>query len=299
MCNSQYSSRKTAVFSDIHANYYAFLACYEDALRRGADLFIFLGDYISDFADPERVLDLVYEIQKLHPCVCLRGNRERYMLEHAKGNQPFLPGSKTGSLLYTFQHLRKQDILFFKGLPASDRILINGIPFEIAHAFKEDDRFFFDGSDSHTDFVFSNMETACLLTGHSHIQFLHSRNGKTILNPGSIGVPRDHGYLTQYALLEFTDSGVIPHLLQVPYNIRETIHRQFESGLVNMAPHWAISVLYDAITGKDHTVTLLNRIDSSHVHNEDIWHHAALDMGMRFTEEEIMEYLSFVSPSID
>ena len=66
-----------------------------------------------------------------------------------------------------------------------------------------------------------------------------------------------------------------------------------------MAPHWAISVLYDAITGKDHTVTLLNRIDPSHVHNEDIWHHAALDMGMRFTEEEIMEYLSFVSPSID
>ena len=298
MYDWQFNSTKTAVFSDIHANYDAFRACYEDALRKGADLFLFLGDYVSDMADPEKVLDLVYEIQATYPCVCLRGNRERYLLEHAKGKQQFFPGSKSGSLLYTYQHLRKQDLRFFESLPAFHRIRINGIPFEIAHAFKENDRFFFDGTDINTEQVFSQMEAPYLLAGHSHVQFIRSHNGKTILNPGSIGVPRDHGSLTQYALLEFTGNQIVPHLRQIPYDIRSTIHRQFESGLMEMAPHWAVSVLYDAITGRDYTISLLDRIEPSQVHNEEAWHRIALDMGMRFTEEEIVEYLEFLSPAM-
>ena len=65
-----------------------------------------------------------------------------------------------------------------------------------------------------------------------------------------------------------------------------------------MAPHWAVSVLYDAITGRDYTISLLDRIEPSQVHNEEAWHRIALDMGMRFTEEEIVEYLEFLSPAI-
>ena len=66
-----------ALLSDIHSNYHAFLACYEDALKHGAERFIFLGDYVSDLAMAREVLDLVYEIRDKYPTVCLRGNREK------------------------------------------------------------------------------------------------------------------------------------------------------------------------------------------------------------------------------
>ena len=52
-----------ALLSDIHSNYYAFKACYEDAIKCGTEMFIFLGDYVSDLSEPQRTMDLVYEIQ--------------------------------------------------------------------------------------------------------------------------------------------------------------------------------------------------------------------------------------------
>jgi len=299
--DKRFTCRKAAVFSDIHSNYHAFQACYEDAVRKGADLFIFLGDYVSDLSDPRKVLDLVYTIQEKYPAVCLRGNRERYMLDCAKGNTQFVAGSKTGSLLYTYQQLSQKDVTFFESLPIYDRIELNGIRFEIAHGAKKDDRFYFDGTDDRTESVFAHMECPYMLVGHSHKQFLRQSGCKTILNPGSIGVPRDYGYLTQYAVLEFRGNDVGFDLCQIPYDVYAMIHRQFESGLMDLAPHWAISVLYDVITGQEYTMELLNRIyartngDEAAVYNEDIWHRIAAEMGMKFTEQEILDFWQVMS----
>lgn len=286
-----------AVFSDIHSNYHAFRACYDDARAQGADCFIFLGDYISDLADPRETMDLLYEIQSRYPTICLRGNRERYMLEHAKGKMFFSTGSKTGSLLFTYRQLQDKDLAFFERLPIYDVIELNGIVIEIAHAGKSDDRDYFEGTDDRTRHVFEEMETGYLLTGHSHKQYVKFHDGKVILNPGSIGVPRDHGPLTQYALLEFEEKTVQFRLRQIPYDVTAMIHRQFESGLVDCAPHWAISVLYDALTGKEHTMELLRRVyqqgngDETVVFNESVWRCVAEEMGMKFTEDEIVREL--------
>ena len=291
--------RTAAVFSDIHANAPAFRACYQDALANGADCFLFLGDYVSDLADARDTLTLLNEIRSRYPTACLKGNRERYMLEHRNGVSEFSEGSKTGSLLYTFRQLEEQDLEWFQSLPIYDVIELNGIPFELAHAARENDRFYFEGTDEwEASFsrVFQEMETEYLLTGHSHKQYIRCKGTKTILNPGSIGVPRDHGSLTQYALIHFRGAKPWFDLRKLPYNVPETIHRQFESGLVEMAPHWAISVLYDAVTGKENTMELLSRVneiaggDPDVLRDEAVWHTVAEALGMKFTEMEIREF---------
>lgn len=288
MGHKRFACRKAAVFSDIHSNYHAFRACYSDAVSRGADCFIFLGDYVSDLADPRKTLDLVYEIQSQYPAVCLRGNRERYMLECKNEVTSLCPGSKTGSLLYTYSQLRTQDFAYFESLPIYDVIEINGIPFEIAHGAKGDDRFLFDGTDARTEKVLAQMQCDYFLGGHSHRQFIRRSGEKTILNPGSIGVPRDYGCLTQYALMEFEGRSLHLELCQIPYDVKAVICRQFESGLVDLAPHWAVSVLYDVITGKAYTLELLKRFDKSNIYDEQVWHCIAAEMGMKFTEKEIL-----------
>lgn len=291
-----FACNKAAVFSDIHSNYHAFQACYEDAVAHGAELFVFLGDYISDLADPRKTLDLVYQIKEQYPTVCLRGNRERYMLECKNGITSFAPGSKTGSLFYTYNQLRPQDFEFVESLPIYDQIELNGIPFEIAHAAKEDDRYYFERTGERMKTVFDQMKFNNFLSGHSHRQYVRRNGEKTVCNPGSIGVPRDHGYLTQYAILEFEDRDVHFQLRQIPYDVKAVIHRQFESGLVDFAPHWAISILYDVITGKEYTEKLLDRVcqaangDEAAVRNEQLWHRFATQMGMKFTEKEILDF---------
>lgn len=125
-----------AVFSDIHGNYHAFKACYEDAIKHGAEQFVFLGDYVSDLANPRNTMNLVYEIRERSPTVCLRGNRERYMLECEQGISSFSRGSKTGSLLYTYENLRQQDLDFFARLTGIsvgeqiDRLCFNYHPYD-------------------------------------------------------------------------------------------------------------------------------------------------------------------------
>ena len=285
--------RKAAIFSDIHSNYHAFAACYADALKNGADCFIFLGDYISDLADPQKSLDLVYEIQSKYPTVCLLGNRERYMLECKNGTSSFQKGSQTGSLLYTYQQLRPQDFAFLESLPSYDRIELNGIPFEIAHSVQKNDRYYFDETDGKMECVFSQMQTSFLLTGHSHKQYIQCKGEKTIINPGSVGVPRRHGYLTQYAILEFESASFQCIFHQIPYDAKAMIRRQFESGLMEYAPHWAIGILYDVLTGEEYVLKLLERVseyadgDDTIIHDEQIWHQFASEMGMKFTQKEI------------
>ena len=40
---------------------------YEDAIKCGAGMFIFLGDYVSDLSEHQRTMDLVYEIRSKYP----------------------------------------------------------------------------------------------------------------------------------------------------------------------------------------------------------------------------------------
>ena len=282
---------RVAVLSDIHSNYYAFKACYEDAIKCGAEMFIFLGDYVSDLSEPQRTMDLVYEIGSKYPTVCLRGNREGYMLDCESGRSRFVHGSKSGSLLFTYEHLRKKDMEFIRGLRISDTIEIEGVRIEIAHAAMDNDRFYFDNNDGHTADIFPQMKCDYLLTGHSHKQYIQQNAGRTIINPGSVGIPQDGTRNPQYALLDVADGTVSCEFREVPYDMTDAIHSQFASGLVDYAKYWAIGILYDIITGEECVLKLLSAVEKSgEFANEEIWKTAAIEMDMKLAEQEILEW---------
>lgn len=282
---------RVAVLSDIHSNYYAFKACYEDAVKCKAEMFIFLGDYVSDLSEPQRTMDLVYEIQSKYPTVCLRGNREGYMLDCESGRSSFIRGSKSGSLLFTYDHLRKKDLEFIRGLKISDTIEIEGVRMEIAHAAMDNDRYYFDSNDGHTADIFPQMKCDYLLTGHSHKQYIQRNAGKTIINPGSVGIPQDGTRNPKYALLDVVDGTVSCEFREVPYDMTDAIHSQFTSGLVYYAKYWAIGVLYDIITGEEWVLKLLGSVEKTgDFANEEVWKSAAIEMDMKLTEQEILEW---------
>ena len=282
---------RVAVLSDIHSNYYAFKACYEDAVKSGAESFIFLGDYVSDLSEPQRTMDLVYEIQSKYPTVCLRGNREGYMLDCESGKSSFIRGSKSGSLLFTYENLRKKDLEFIRGLKISDTIEIEGVGMEIAHAAMDNDRFYFDSNDGHTADIFPQMKCNYLLTGHSHKQYIQRNAGKTIINPGSVGIPQDGTRNPKYALLDIADGNISCQLREVLYDMTDAIHSQFASGLVDYAKYWAIGILYDIITGEECVLKLLSAVEKTgDFADEEIWKSAAIETDMKLTEQEILEW---------
>lgn len=132
-----------AVFSDIHSNDHAFKACLNDALGKGINYFLFLGDYVSDCAFPQKTMNLLYEVKDKYHCWFIRGNREEYLLNHHEGCDDgwTSPSSASGSLLYTYENLTIEDFSFFKNLKISGRMSIEGYPdFLYCHGSMENSR---------------------------------------------------------------------------------------------------------------------------------------------------------------
>ncbi len=212
------------------------------------------------------------------------------MLDCESDRSSFVRGSKTGSLLFTYEHLRKKDLDFFRGLKISDTVELGGVQIEIAHAAMDNDRFYFDSNDGHTANIFPQMKCDYLLTGHSHKQYIKQEAGKTIINPGSVGIPQDGTQNPKYALLDIVNGDVSCIFREVPYDIADTIHSQFVGGLVDYAKYWAIGVLYDIITAEERVLQLLKCVQQANGdYDEKVWHSCAIKLGMKFTEREILE----------
>jgi hypothetical protein len=187
--------------------------------------------------------------------------------------------------------LRKKDLEFIRGLKISDTIEIEGVGMEIAHAAMDNDRFYFDCNDGHTADIFPQMKCNYLLTGHSHKQYIQRNAGKTIINPGSVGIPQDGTRNPKYALLDIADGNISCQLREVLYDMTDAIHSQFASGLVDYAKYWAIGILYDIITGKECVLKLLSAVEKTgDFADEEIWKSAAIETDMKLTEQEILEW---------
>ncbi len=65
-----------ALFSDIHANRQAFSACLEAARARGAERFVFLGDFVGYGGDPEWVVETATALIA-DSAVAVRGNHDQ------------------------------------------------------------------------------------------------------------------------------------------------------------------------------------------------------------------------------
>lgn len=237
-------------------------------------------------------MDVIYQLREQYPTCCIRGNRERYMLDQERDPRTYVSGSHTGTMLFTYQQLRKKDLDFFRDLPFYDRIQINGVQMEIAHATQDQDRYLFVPGDDRIDGVIGRMEEKYLLCGHSHASYQYQSQGKTIFNPGAVGQPQGAGYRAQYALLDVHAGEVSWNLRQVDYDVESMICGQFQSGLVQMGRCWAISDLYGTLTGQKCTRMLLDRMfqHPESLADEQLWEETTASLGMAFTMEEILDF---------
>ena len=162
---------------------------------------------------------------------------------------------------------------------------------EIAHAAMDNDRLYFDSTDGNAAKIFPTMKCDYLFAGHSHKQFALRESGKIILNPGSVGLPHNGSPLAQYALLEPRQGEIFWELRQVKYDLAAVVHAQFARGLVDWAQYWAIGILYDVLAGEEWVMRLLNRVlEAGDPQDEALWRSAAMAMGMRDSEAEILDF---------
>lgn len=221
------------VMSDIHANYTALEAVLKDAGQ--VDETWFLGDLVGYGPDPNAVVE---EIQEIPNLTCLLGNHDMAAI----GKMPFetFNGDARRSLLHHEKVLTTSNLNYMRSLP-SDK-LVRGEA-TLAHGSPRDPLWEYILNALSARINFDHFDTSWCFVGHSHIQCmfaLDEKNNKVsleqttadvtlqlrprmILNPGSVGQPRDRDPRAAYAIYDSEARTWTPR--RAEYNIAEVQQR--------------------------------------------------------------------------
>jgi len=217
------------IVSDIHGNYEALQAVLEDARGR-YERILCLGDLVGYGADPNPVTEWV----KSNVASVVRGNHDRActgtdMLEY------FNPSARA-SALWTRGELTPVNSNYLEHLARGPlRVTHNGDSgFDLVHGSPLDEDEYLVGVED-VQFLVEYLETKLTFFGHTHLQggfLLAPRKVKRIvpdrvlqlepdyyylINPGSVGQPRDGDPRAAYALYSPEERSI--EYRRVPYDI--------------------------------------------------------------------------------
>lgn len=242
---------KIAILSDIHSNDVALEACINVIEREKVDYIIGLGDYVSDCPNPRNTLKLLTQLKERYETCFIRGNREEYFLDYADGKiDNWTYSSYTGSLLYTYEHLAKEDLDWFGSMSNSTELILPGVePITLAHGSPFSTRELLDYEQDNTNHCLTNISTEYMIAGHTHRQMIYRYKQKILVNPGSVGVAIGVTKKAHMAVLEWREHRWHTRLLSVPFDY-DLLKRKFlESRLMDKGNVWPRAILKSMETG--------------------------------------------------
>lgn len=234
---------RLALFADVHANREAFSACLTHARRQGFDRAVFLGDLVGYCADPAWVLDEIVQLVGAG-AVAVLGNHDEAVV---RGPQPTMQADAAAAVTWTSGRLDGAHLAFLAGLPPT----VESGELLLVHANAWAPR--------RWGYLISAAEAACSLAatgcrvtffGHVHepaVYHLGDAGGvgtftpgpgvaiplvprqRWVVNPGSVGQPRDGVPAACYAIYDGKSRLLEYH--RVPFDADATARRIRAAGL--------------------------------------------------------------------
>ncbi len=242
---------KLAVLSDIHSNSIALKACMDYIEQQSVDGLLLLGDYVSDCPNPQETLTLLRKLKEKYKTFMIRGNREQYFLNYKNGTAgSWGYTSYQGSLLYTYERLTKKDLDWFASMPETMLLELEGTaPILLVHGSPVYSRELMDAGKENTNKYLEQLQVDYMLAGHTHRQFVYEKNGKQLLNPGSVGVAIGAIEAAHMAMLIWEQGRWNYELLTIPYDYKKVCEQFEKSSLMKKAKIWPKCILKSISTG--------------------------------------------------
>lgn len=222
------------IVSDIHSNLDALQTVIEELDGLGMDQLVCLGDIVGYGPNPNECCDLLQERQ----CIAIAGNHDEAAVETA-GAQRFNPLA-VQAIAWTREQLTQKNRAYLSGLPRE-----RDFPsFEIVHGAPE----------AHFDYIlgvtdarsaFERVRKPLTFIGHTHVAEVYfqeeqqkrtfhqrlSRGGRIevaprfryIINPGSVGQPRDRNPQASFAC--YDDVASVVEIRRVTYDVMRVRER--------------------------------------------------------------------------
>ncbi len=230
---------RVLVISDVHANYVALQAVLADAGQ--VDETWCLGDLVGYGPDPNAVVEEISEISNL---TCMMGNHD--IAVTGKMSLETFNGDARRALLYHEKVLTATNVDFLRTLNQQPKICGDAT---LAHGSPRDPLWEYILNSLSARVNFAHFQTQLCFVGHTHIQSMFELieksdrvnlrqtvpnqtiklNARLILNPGSVGQPRDRDPRAAYAIYDAEEKTWTPR--RAEYDVAEVQRHIREVGL--------------------------------------------------------------------
>jgi predicted phosphodiesterase len=235
------------LLSDIHANLEALDACL--AAAPSFDLIVNLGDIVGYGASPNEVTDRSREIGKIF----VRGNHDK-AATGLMSLDDFNPMASVAAI-WTRDQLTAENLEWLRALPPGPISLPDFPNVQLVHGSPNDeDEYVVSLGDALAPLISLGMPLTFF--GHTHLQGGFFANGSSadgfrpeygtvgqaesvplqlkraaryLINPGSVGQPRDGDWRAAFALYD-TEANLV-HFHRTPYNLKDAQDRIFAARL--------------------------------------------------------------------
>jgi putative phosphoesterase len=231
------------VLSDIHANWPALAAINEPH-----DVCLMLGDLVDYGPDPALCVRWSME----HAQHAIRGNHDHGVAQGVPvtGETGYRYLTRASRPLQ-WAGLGTEERRYLLRLPLTKRVTLGGRRFLLVHGTPRDplDEYLMKDPETWSKRVQSaGADIVCV--GHSHMQFNLVADGVVVLNPGSVGQPRDGDPRAAYAVI---DNSKI-ELKRIEYPVEEAVERVLASSLEDRAKDLMVHCLREGrLPGPDPT----------------------------------------------
>jgi len=233
---------KYLILSDIHSNQEALAAVMSFVRRKRWEKAVFLGDLVGYGANPNQAVDT---LRSLKPFVGIRGNHDKVCSGIENGEM--FNRIALEAAMWTRRKLTKANLKWLKALPKGPRMVDDA--FAISHGTPVDEDAYIFGEIEALN-VFRHTDYPVCFFGHSHFPVIFGLSTDAIttiltigtsfrfklkpgvrylINPGSIGQPRDGNPLASFALYDSKSRTVTIH--RIAYRVEETQDKIVKAGL--------------------------------------------------------------------
>lgn len=211
---------KLALLGDIHGNDRALRSVLAAAALSGAERLLITGDMVGYYYAPLNVLELL-KPWNIH---IVRGNHEDMLLS-ARSDPGFLVevDARYGVGLRTaLEQLSEKQIDELCGLPHPLELVIDDCRILLCHGAPWDnERYVYPDAQAELLARCAMQEYDLVVLGHTHYPMQHQIGGTLVVNPGSVGQPRNRQPGAHWALFDTADRSVEFH--QEHYDVSELV----------------------------------------------------------------------------
>lgn len=204
---------RVLVVSDLHGNWPAL----EAVAAVPHDAVVCLGDIVGYGPQPGECLRWL----RANRAEIVQGNHDRALADDVPPRcRPDFEWLAEATRQVARRQLTEEEIAFLRALPRTRDLRLDGRRFVLLHAAPQDPLYEYIGPDRERwRAAVAHVEADFVLVGHTHLPF-HFRFGDVrVLNPGSLGQPKDGDPRAAYAIIE---DGV-PRLERASYPVERTV----------------------------------------------------------------------------